>query len=96
MKVLFLCAGYGTRLQRDVAAQGEQFAHLRHLPKALVPIGCKDALLTDWVDLLRRCSLDDLYLISNDLYLGQLLGKFGRVFERRAGSLVVYYPCPDA
>jgi NDP-sugar pyrophosphorylase family protein len=72
LKILFLCAGYGTRLQRDIdTTTGDTYRHLSGRAKALVPIGNKDALLTHWIDQFRQLGLTDFHLITNDFYLKQ-------------------------
>ena len=48
MKVVLLCAGYGTRLRRDLEAAGGRYAHLLGLPKPLLPVAGQP-LLTRWV-----------------------------------------------
>ena len=60
MKVLFLCAGYGTRLERDLQNSGE-FPKCLGRPKALLPIGEK-ALISYWFE-----ALDNLQAADNDL-----------------------------
>ena len=60
MKVLFLCAGYGTRLERDLQDSGE-FPECLGRPKALLPIGEK-ALISYWFE-----ALDNLQAADNDL-----------------------------
>ncbi|KAI7862861.1 nucleotide-diphospho-sugar transferase [Spinellus fusiger] len=65
-KVLFLVAGYGTRLQRDLEASPSH-RHLLGRPKALLPLGHSDALLTQWVDLFssHTIPLSDMYLVTH-------------------------------
>ena len=57
MKVLVLAAGYGTRLSRDLQAQGPrgQYAHLVGVAKPLLPIG-GIPLISHWMALLGGCS----------------------------------------
>ena len=67
MRVLFLCAGYGTRLENDLKESGE-FQELIGRPKALLPIKEK-ALISYWFD-----SLEDSYevfIVTNDKYQEQ-------------------------
>lgn len=56
MKVLVLAGGYGTRLARDLEAEGAlgQYAHLRGVPKPLLPVG-GIPLISHWLTLLRAC-----------------------------------------
>lgn len=61
--VLILGAGYGTRLQRDLKASPEH-AHLLGIPKALLPLGGRDALITHWLDLFRDHGID-VYVVTN-------------------------------
>ncbi|KAL2915554.1 hypothetical protein HK105_204956 [Polyrhizophydium stewartii] len=50
--VLFLAAGYGTRLERDIRADATgAHAHLLGVPKALLPV-CGEPLLDHWLRLL--------------------------------------------
>ena len=46
MKILFLCAGYGTRLEKDLK-QSSEFPECIGRPKALLPIG-DNALISFW------------------------------------------------
>lgn len=64
--VLILGAGYGTRLQRDLKASSE-YSHLLGVPKALLPLGNKDALITHWVELFKSHNItqDDIYVVTN-------------------------------
>lgn len=63
VNVLFLAGGFGTRLQRDIAADAD-FAHLSNIPKALVPLNSRP-LLDHWIDQLEG---HNLFLQSNDLF----------------------------
>ncbi|KAI8371645.1 nucleotide-diphospho-sugar transferase [Radiomyces spectabilis] len=67
MKVLILGAGYGTRLQRDLI-HAEEYRHLRGIPKALLPLGDRDALITYWLQLFKEYGIgeDDIYIVTND------------------------------
>ncbi|CAO3631606.1 unnamed protein product [Cunninghamella echinulata] len=47
VKVLILGAGYGTRLQRNLK-QSADYRHLLGIPKALLPLGDQNALITHW------------------------------------------------
>ncbi|KAI8145436.1 nucleotide-diphospho-sugar transferase [Fennellomyces sp. T-0311] len=64
MKVLILGAGYGTRLQRDLHAAPE-YKHLLGVPKALLPLGGRDALISHWLELFRHHSINDVYVVTN-------------------------------
>ncbi|XP_072252648.1 glucose-1-phosphate thymidylyltransferase [Leuresthes tenuis] len=69
MKAVILAAGYGTRLQRDVASDSSgKFAHLAGIAKPLLPVGhC--ALISHWVQALTTSSfVDCIYVVTNDLY----------------------------
>ncbi|CAO3672095.1 unnamed protein product [Rhizopus stolonifer] len=46
-------AGYGTRLQKDLTISPE-YNHLLGIPKALLPLGGKDALVSHWVELFQK------------------------------------------
>ena len=72
IKVLFLGAGYGTRLARDLNAATEQAQSYRHLlgvPKALLPIAGKP-ILNHWIELFLTSgiSLQDMFIICNEHY----------------------------
>ncbi|KAJ4932969.1 hypothetical protein JOQ06_029807 [Pogonophryne albipinna] len=69
MKAVILAAGYGTRLQRDVAADSSgRFAHLAGTAKPLLPVG-RGALLSLWVRALTaaRC-VDCIHVVTNAVY----------------------------
>ncbi|KAK5890899.1 hypothetical protein CesoFtcFv8_014375 [Champsocephalus esox] len=69
MKAVILAAGYGTRLQRDVAADSSgRFAHLAGTAKPLLPVG-RSALLSLWVRALTaaRC-VDCIHVVTNAVY----------------------------
>ncbi|KAK9721399.1 hypothetical protein K7432_003429 [Basidiobolus ranarum] len=79
LKVIFLSAGYGTRLQRDIEQDiSGKYSSLLGLPKALVPLGNYDALLTRWWELLQqfekssttslKFKLDNVYIITNETH----------------------------
>ncbi|XP_078600725.1 glucose-1-phosphate adenylyltransferase-like isoform X2 [Branchiostoma floridae x Branchiostoma japonicum] len=72
MKVLFLAAGYGTRLERDVLAdQSGKYDHLRGVPKPLVPVGGRP-LISHWMDILMKIdTVEQFYLVTNQKYLTQ-------------------------
>lgn len=64
MKAVILAAGYGTRLQKDVAADTSgRFAHLVGTAKPLLPVGSR-ALISHWVGSLRASGcVDSIYVI---------------------------------
>ncbi|KAG1380579.1 hypothetical protein G6F61_003926 [Rhizopus arrhizus] len=64
--VLVLGAGYGTRLQKDLANSTE-YSHLLGIPKALLPLGNKDALITHWVELFQNHGITpaSIYVVTN-------------------------------
>ncbi|KAI9470594.1 MAG: nucleotide-diphospho-sugar transferase [Benjaminiella poitrasii] len=67
VKVLILGAGYGTRLQRDLNAS-ENYKHLLGVPKALLPLGNQDALITHWIKLFESHGFslqNDIYVVTN-------------------------------
>ncbi|XP_077435649.1 glucose-1-phosphate adenylyltransferase [Vanacampus margaritifer] len=70
MKAVILAAGYGTRLQRDVAADlSGRFAHLVGVAKPLLPVGNR-ALISHWIRALAASNgVDDIYVVTNALYL---------------------------
>ncbi|XP_077474026.1 uncharacterized protein LOC144087429 [Stigmatopora argus] len=70
MKAVILAAGYGTRLQRDVAAdRSGRFAHLAGIAKPLLPVGNR-ALLSHWVRALATSNaVDGIYVVTNAVYL---------------------------
>lgn len=64
---MILGAGYGTRLQRDLKASA-QYKHLLGVPKALLPLGNRDALITHWVELFDRHGITarkDIFVVTN-------------------------------
>lgn len=64
---MILGAGYGTRLQKDLKASDE-YNHLLGVPKALLPLGNKDALITHWVELFESHNIstqNDIYVVTN-------------------------------
>ncbi|GBC02042.1 hypothetical protein RclHR1_04420012 [Rhizophagus clarus] len=71
LKVLILGAGYGTRLQRDLLNDtSKKYSHLLGVPKALLPLGGKDALITHWLDTLIESNIDitsSLYIVTNSM-----------------------------
>ncbi|XP_078119240.1 uncharacterized protein LOC144525995 [Sander vitreus] len=69
MKAVILAAGYGTRLQRDVAADSSgRFAHLAGTAKPLLPVG-RCALISHWVHALTASgSVDGIYVVTNAVY----------------------------
>lgn len=69
MKAVILAAGYGTRLQRDVAAdRSGRFAHLVGLAKPLLPVGNR-ALLSHWIRALAASrGLDGIYVVVSPVY----------------------------
>ena len=70
MKVLFLCAGYGTRLERDLQSSGE-FSECLGRPKALLPIGEK-ALISYWFESLDNLEaadmVDEIIIVTNEKF----------------------------
>uniref|UniRef100_A0A3Q3XAS6 Nucleotidyl transferase domain-containing protein n=1 Tax=Mola mola TaxID=94237 RepID=A0A3Q3XAS6_MOLML len=69
MKAVILAAGYGTRLQGDVAADPSgRFAHLVGTAKPLLPVG-RCALISHWVRSLSASGCADcVYVVTNALY----------------------------
>uniref|UniRef100_A0A665W7Z8 Zgc:136439 n=1 Tax=Echeneis naucrates TaxID=173247 RepID=A0A665W7Z8_ECHNA len=69
MKAVILAAGYGTRLQRDVAADSSgRFAHLASTAKPLLPVG-DGALINHWVRALNASgAVDCIYVVTNALH----------------------------
>ncbi|XP_063744154.1 uncharacterized protein zgc:136439 isoform X1 [Eleginops maclovinus] len=69
MKAVILAAGYGTRLQRDVAADSSgRFAHLAGTAKPLLPVG-RCALLSHWVRALTAAGcVDCIHVVTNAVY----------------------------
>ena len=68
MKALILGAGYGTRLQRDLAVDTTgKYEALKNLPKPLLPIGGV-SLVSRWMDILRGI-VDDVYVVVSERLL---------------------------
>ena len=67
MKVLILCAGYGTRFVRDVEASSDpEVLALKDVPKPLLPVGNKP-LIKHWIDQVSAMQqFDQIGLIVND------------------------------
>ncbi|SAM01137.1 hypothetical protein [Absidia glauca] len=71
-KALILGAGYGTRLQRDLASDPTHH-HLLGVPKALLPLGGRDCLITHWLDDLTANGFskeNDIYVVTNQASVG--------------------------
>lgn len=71
MKAVILAAGYGTRLQRDVAADTSgRFTRLLGIAKPLLPVG-RRALISHWVNCLTvsRC-VDCIYVVVSIISCG--------------------------
>lgn len=64
MKAVILAAGYGTRLQTDVAADTSgRFTHLVGTAKPLLPVG-SCALISHWVhSLTASACVDSIFVI---------------------------------
>lgn len=64
MKAVILAAGYGTRLQRDAAADTTgRYAHLVGVAKPLLPVG-RCALISHWVRALTASGcVDSIFVI---------------------------------
>lgn len=64
MKAVILAAGYGTRLQRDVDADGSgRYRHLSGVAKPLLPVG-RRALISHWVSALTASGcVDGIYVV---------------------------------
>lgn len=63
---MILGAGYGTRLQKDLTNSTE-YSQLLGIPKALLPLGNKDALITHWVELFQNHGITSasIYVVTN-------------------------------
>lgn len=75
VRLLVLGAGYGTRLQRDLANSDGKYDYLLGVPKALLPVGRYDALVSHWLELMTTAdgekraaefSSSDFFIVSND------------------------------
>lgn len=64
MKAVILAAGYGTRLQREVAADSSGiFGHLVGVAKPLLPVG-RCALISHWARALNASGcVDAVYVV---------------------------------
>ena len=70
MKILFLCAGYGTRLEKDLK-QSSEFPECIGRPKALLPIG-DNALISFWFEALKSVEdITDVIIVTNDKFQEQ-------------------------
>ncbi len=64
---LVLAAGYGTRLERDIINDSSgHYAHLRGVPKALIPVGGKP-LLDFWISAFQENKdiVSNVYIVCN-------------------------------
>ncbi|CAG8507756.1 7019_t:CDS:1, partial [Cetraspora pellucida] len=70
LKILILGAGYGTRLQRNIMQDTSQkYSNLLGIPKALLPIGGQDALITHWLQIFKTANIDivsSVYVVTNN------------------------------
>lgn len=75
-KVLILCAGYGTRLQKGVKEDPSQsYQHLLGVSKPLLPLGGKP-LISYWVEQLEQSKIvskSDIFLVVNDQFYLQFI-----------------------
>ena len=71
MKILFLCAGYGTRLERDLKNSSE-FPECIGRPKGLLPVGEK-ALISYWFDSMKSMEEipSEVIIVTNDKHQEQ-------------------------
>lgn len=69
MKALLLCAGYGTRLAKDLSEERNKarFGHLTGVPKPLLPVAGKP-LISHWIGVLREAGIGQIFVIVNDFY----------------------------
>lgn len=75
LNVVFLCAGYGTRLEKDIlnCSEEDNSKELLGLPKALLPIDGK-ALITHWIDVLDETkAVDHYFLVTNSKFYNQFV-----------------------
>jgi len=73
MKALLLCAGYGTRLDKDLREDTTGlYSHLIGVPKPLLPVGQK-ALISRWVEHLLRLQITDIIVVTNALFHDQFV-----------------------
>jgi NDP-sugar pyrophosphorylase family protein len=66
MRLLLLCAGYGTRLTRDVDSNPTH-SHLSGIPKPLLPVAGKP-LISHWADEAKKHDIETTCIIVNMLY----------------------------
>ncbi|KAK2168647.1 hypothetical protein LSH36_15g09073 [Paralvinella palmiformis] len=66
MKAIVLCAGFGTRLEKDLQNDSSgQYKHLIGVPKPLLPIG-NEPLITHWARTTRDVpDVDTVYVVTN-------------------------------
>ena len=72
MRVILLCAGYGTRLEKDLQESNViELKSLRGRPKGLLPINDK-ALLSFWFEEFNGIpDINEVILVTNDKFLEQ-------------------------
>ena len=72
MRVILLCAGYGTRLEKDLQESNvSDFKSLRGRPKGLLPIKEK-ALLSFWFEEFNGIEdINEVIIVTNDKFLEQ-------------------------
>ena len=66
MKVLILAAGYGTRLERDIA-QSAEYKELQGVPKPLLPVAGQP-VVSHWLRTLSSCpeTSHGVYVVVNE------------------------------
>ena len=71
MKVLLLCAGYGTRFVRDVeSATDPDHRALLGVPKPLLPVAGRP-LISHWTDAVRECGgFSCVCVVHNERFAG--------------------------
>ncbi|KAJ3386199.1 hypothetical protein HDU92_002653 [Lobulomyces angularis] len=84
VSVLFLVAGYGTRLERDLVNDGTK-NNLLGLPKALLPLN-EIPLLSHWMKLLQNPSIQS-HLITNDKFY-ETFKNWSKMFEINENQLL--------
>jgi len=71
--VIFLAAGYGTRLQQGInSSNNPKYDALKGVPKPLLPLFGEITLLDWWLEKIRPV-IDDIYIVSNALHYNQIL-----------------------
>ncbi|KAB7503264.1 hypothetical protein Anas_14039 [Armadillidium nasatum] len=67
ISAVILCAGYGTRLQHDLANDETNF-HLKDIPKPLLPLQSKP-LIAYWIESFENVTfISEIIIVTNEVH----------------------------